>query len=153
MSDPRFFRKYLDILAEQPATLNIDDNTSVTADPTAKTISAQTKVGDNLNLQATHDRSAVPSNQIKADLQVDPNLNVGATYTQQGYKGQMTPTSQIRASYDVPDTDIKLDARYDKGAMFQGAGKNIKPGDSSITTMTASNPQGKSITYSTNRNL
>jgi hypothetical protein len=41
MSDPRFFRKYLDILDEQPVTANIDDYTSVTVDPAAKNLAVQ----------------------------------------------------------------------------------------------------------------
>ncbi len=151
MSDPRFFRKYLDILAEQPATLNIDDNTSVTADPTAKTISAQTKVGDNLNLKAAQDLKA-GAGSVSADLQVDPNLKVGGTYTQSGYQGQMTPTSQISANYNSPDIG-KVDIQLDKGAMFQGAGKNVQQGNPAITTAKFTNPQGQTATYNTNRNL
>ena len=48
MSDPRFFRKYLDILDEQPtsATVNVGD-TSATVDTAAKTIGMQT---NNLSL-------------------------------------------------------------------------------------------------------
>jgi hypothetical protein len=156
MTDPRFFRRYLDILDEQPtsATVNVGDNTSATVDTAAKTIGMQTKVGDNLNLKATQDFSTAKqgAGQISADLQVDPNTTVGATTTQAGYKGQMTPTNQIRASSNVPDVG-EIDTRVDYGAMFQGAGKNAKPNDSSVTTMTATNPQGNRVTYSTNRNL
>ena len=151
MSDPKFFRKYLDILAEQPATLNIDDNTSVTADPTAKTIAAQTKVGDNLNLKAAQDFKA-GAGTMSADLQVDPNTSVGVKRTQAGYQGQMTPTSQISANYNSPDVG-KVDIQVDKGAMFQGAGKNIQQGNPAIATAKFTNPQGQTATYSTNRNL
>ena len=60
--DPKFFRRYLDIVAEQslpvgvnqPATVNVGNNTSVTADPAAKTVAAKSQIGD-LNLQATTD--------------------------------------------------------------------------------------------------
>ena len=156
MSDPRFFRKYLDILAEQPTstTINVGDNTTATVDTAAKTIGMQTKVGDNLNLKATQDFSTAKqgTGQLSADYQVDPNTTVGVTATQAGYKGQMTPTQQIRGSSNVPDVG-KIDVNRNTGAMFQGAGKSVKPNDSSVTTMTATNPQGKSVTYSTNRNL
>ena len=143
-------RKYLDILDEQVSTLNID-NTSVTADPTAKTISAQTKVGNNLNLKAAQDLKA-HAGTVSADLQVDPNLKIGGTHTQTGYQGQMTPTTQISANYDNPEIG-KIDARLDKGAMFQGAGKNIQQGNPAIATAKFTNPQGQTATYNTNRNL
>jgi hypothetical protein len=140
MSDPRFFRKYLDILGEQPVTANIDDNTSATVDPAAKTIGMQTKVGDNLNLQATQDLKA-HAGTMSADLQVDPNTSVGLSHTQTGYKGQMAPSSQIRASYK--DTSGSIGApgqthnvRVDKGVGFGGAGKNIQPGQNIQTTYT-----------------
>ena len=173
---PRFFRKYLDMLDEQPVTANIDDNTSVTADPAAKTATINTNVGGtdvsatrNLttgkldsasvatkvggaNIQATHDRSAIPANQMSADYQVDPNLNVGAKYTQAGYKGQMAPTTQMTANYNNPDVG-KIDARVDQGAMFQGAGKNVQQGNPAIVTAKVTNPQGQTATYNTNRNL
>ena len=151
MSDPRFFRRYLDMLDEQSTTLNIDDNTSATVDPATKPIGIQGKIGD-LDIKATHDRSAMPANQISANYQVDPSLKVGGTYTQAGYRGQMTPTSQISANYD--NTDVgKIDTRLDKGAMFQGAGKNIQQGNPAIATAKFTNPQGQTATYNTNRNL
>ena len=149
--DPRFFRQYLNILDEQPVTANIGDNTSVAANPTAKTVTAQTKIGD-LDLKATRDNSAIPAMSMSADLQVDPNLKVGGTYTQTGYRGQMTPTTQLTANYNSPDIG-KVDLQLDKGAMFQGAGKNIQPGNPAITTSKFTTPQGQSATYSTNRNL
>jgi len=154
MSDPRFFRKYLDMLDEQEptsATVNFDDNTSATVDTAAKTIGMQTKVGDNLNLQATQDLKH-NAGQIGANYQVDPNTNVGAKYTQAGYKGQMTPTSQITANYNSPDVG-EIDARVNRGAMFQGAGKNIQQGNPAIVTAKVTNPQGQTATYNTNRNL
>jgi hypothetical protein len=158
MSDPRFFRKYLDILDEQPlptgvnqATVNVGDNTTATVDTAAKTIGVQTKVGDNLNMQATQDLTH-NAGQVSADYQMSPNTSVGATHTQAGYKGQMTPTNQIRASSNVPNTG-KVDIEHNQGAMLQGAGKNAKPGDSSQTTMRVTNPQGQTTTYGTNRNL
>jgi len=145
MSDPRFFRKYLDILAEQPtsATVNFDDNSSATVDAAAKTISAQTKVGDNLDLKATQDFSTSKSGAgtVSADYQVDPNTSVGATQTQTGYKGQMAPTQQIRTSYKdttgaVGTPGQTHNVRVDKGVGFQGAGKNIQPGQNTVTTYT-----------------
>lgn len=156
MSDPRFFRRYLDILDEQEptsATVNFDDNTSMSVDTAAKTISGKTKVGDNLTLQGTRDFStAKGAGTLAADLQIDPNASLGVTHTQAGYKGQMTPTSQIRGSYNIPDAG-KIDVEYNQGAMFQGAGKNVKPDANYQMTMRATNPQGQSITYGTNRNL
>jgi hypothetical protein len=157
MSDSRFFRRYLDMLDEQQptsATVNVGDNTSATVDAAAKTIGMQTKVGDNLNLKATQDFSTAKqgAGQISADLQVDPNTTVGATTTQAGYKAQMTPTNQIRGSYNVPDVG-KVDFQRTQGAMLGGPGKNAKPGDSSVTTMRVTNPQGQTATYGTNRNL
>jgi hypothetical protein len=154
MTDPRFFRRYLDILDEQPTTLNIDNNTSATVDPAAKTIGMQTKVGDNLNLQATQDFSTAKqgAGTVAADYQMDPNTSVVVTATQAGYKGQMTPTQQMRASSNIPDVG-KIDARVDQGAMFQGAGKNIQQGNPAITTAKVTNPQGQTATYNTNRNL
>jgi hypothetical protein len=160
MSDPRFFRKYLDILAEQPlpagvnqATVNIGD-TSATVDTAAKTIGMKTKVGDNLNVQATQDFSTPTkgATTLGMDYQVDPDTTVGATATQTGYKGQMTPTQQMRASSNLPDVG-KIDARVDQGAMFQGAGKSIQQGNPAIVTAKVTNPQGQTATYNTNRNL
>jgi len=135
MSDPRFFRHYLDILAEQPtsATVNVDDNTRFTADAAAKTISGQTKVGNNLNLQATQDLKA-GAGTMSADLQVDPNTSVGLSQTQTGYKGQMAPTSQVRTSH-TDAAGQTHNVRVDKGVMFGGAsGPNV--GKNTITTYT-----------------
>jgi hypothetical protein len=165
--DPRFFRRYLDILDEQPtsatvnyqqpqptsATVNVGDNTTATVDTAAKTIGMQTKVGD-LNLKATQDFSTTKqgAGQLSADYQVDPNTTVGATATQAGYNSQMTPTSQIRASSNLSNVG-KVDIERTQGPMLQGPGKNAKPGDSSVTTMRVTNPQGQTATYGTNRNL
>jgi hypothetical protein len=161
--DPRFFRQYLDILDEQSlpagvnqptsATVKVGDNTSATVDTSAKTIGMQTKVGDNLNVQATRDFStAKGAGTVAADLQVDPNTTVGVTATQAGYKGQMTPTQQMRASSNLPDVGT-IDAQVDRGAMFQGAGKNVQQGNPAIVTAKVTNPQGQTATYNTNRNL
>jgi hypothetical protein len=152
MSDPRFFRRYLDILDEQPtsATVNVGDNTTATVDTAAKTVGIQTKV-DDLNVQATADLKH-NAGQIGMDYQMTPDASVGATHTTAGYKGQMTPTNQIRGSYNAPDVGA-IDARIDKGAMFQGAGKNIQQGNPAIVTAKVTNPQGQTATYNTNRNL
>ena len=142
MTDPRFFRHYLDILSEQPAsaTLNVGDNSSFAVDTANKTISGQIKVGDNLNLQSTQDLKA-GAGTVSADLQVDPNTSVGATYTQTGYKGQMAPTSQLRTSYKDSAGSIGRpgqthNVRLDKGVGFGGAGKNVQPGQNIQTTYT-----------------
>jgi hypothetical protein len=58
MTDPRFFRRYLDILAEQPtsATLNVGNNSSLQLlTKLQKPSECTTNVGYNLNLQATQD--------------------------------------------------------------------------------------------------
>ena len=133
------------------ATVNFDDNTSATVDTAAKTIGMQTKVGNNLNIQATGDLKNRAS-QIGMDYQMTPDASVGATHTTAGYKGQSTPTTQIRANYNSPDVG-EIDARVDKGAMFQGAGKNIRQGNPAIITAKVTNPQGQTATYNTNRNL
>jgi hypothetical protein len=64
----------------------------------------------------------------------------------------MTPTNQIRANYNAPDVG-KIDTWIDQGAMFQGAGKNIRQGNPAIVTAKVTNPQGQTATYNTNRNL
>lgn len=162
MSDPRFFRRYLDMLDEQPlpastnqpATVNVGDDTSFTVDPVAKTVLGQTKIGGT-DISATRDFSAGKASgpgSVSVDAPVAPNTTAGATYTQAGYKGQMTPTSQMRASSNIPNVG-KIDARVDQGAMFQGAGKNIQQGNPAIVTAKATNPQGQTATYNTNRNL
>lgn len=122
------------MLDEQPATANIDDNTSVTADTAARTLSAQTKIGD-LDLKATHDSSAIPATSVSGDYKTGPSSTVGATYTQTGFKGQMAPTSQIRASH----TDVSgqtHNVRVDKGVGFAGVGQNVQPGQNTVTTYT-----------------
>ena len=184
--DPRFFRRYLDILDEQPlpagvnqpATVNVGNNTSVTADPAAKIATVKTNAGGtdvyatrNLstgNLSSVSAAGNVGGADIKTaqdfttakkgagtvsvDAPVAPNTTAGATYTQAGYKGQMTPASQVRASSNIPNVG-KIDAQVDQGAMFQGAGKNIQQGNPAIVTAKVTNPQGQTATYNTNRNL
>jgi hypothetical protein len=132
---PDMFRNYLNMLDEQPVTANIDDNTSVTANPTAKTVTAQTKIGD-LDLKATRDNSAIPATSMSGDYKVNPNMSIGATHTQTGYKGQMAPTNQVRASYtDTSGSTHNL--RADTGVGFGGAsGPNV--GKNTITTYTKS---------------
>jgi hypothetical protein len=163
--DPRFFRRYLDILDEQPtsatvnyqqpqptsATVDLGNDTSATVDTAAKTIGFKGSVAPNLNVQATADLKN-RAGQIGMDYQMTPDASVGATHTTAGYKGQMTPTNQIRASYNAPDVGA-IDARVDQGAMFQGAGKNAQQGNPAIVTAKVTNPQGQTATYNTNRNL
>ncbi len=154
MSDPRFFRRYLDILDEQQptsATYDFGNDTSATVDTAAKTIGFKGNVAPNLNVQATADLKH-NAGQIGMDYQMTPDASVGATHTTAGYKGQMTPTNQIRASYNAPDVG-KMDAQVDQGPMFQGAGKNIQQGNPAIITAKVTNPQGQTATYNTNRNL
>ena len=155
MTDPRFFRRYLDILDEQPSptTVNVGDNTTATVDTAAKTIGMQTKVGDT-DIKATQDFSTAKAGagQVSVDAPIAPGTTAGATYTQTGFKGQMTPTSQVRMSHK--DTDVgEIDTRVDYGAMFQGSGKNAQQGNPAIVTDKVTNPQGQTATYNTNRNL
>lgn len=134
--EPRFFRKYLDILSEQPtsATVNVGDNTTATIDTDQKTATAKTQIGD-LNLQATSDLANQGVGSVSADYKVAPGSSVGATHTQTGYKGQMAPTSQIRASHT--DTAGQThNVRVDKGVGFGGAGKNVQPGQNTVATYT-----------------
>jgi hypothetical protein len=143
MSDPKFFRQYLDILDEQslpagvnqPATVNVGNNTTVTADPNAKIVAAKSQFGD-LNLQATTD-VAKGATSVAADYKVAPGSSVGATQTQTGYKGQMAPSSQLRAS-QTDTAGQTHNVRIDKGVGFGGAGKNIQPGQNTQTTYTKS---------------
>jgi len=143
MTDPRFFRRYLDILNEQslpagvnqPATVNVGNNTTVTADPNAKTVAAKSQIGD-LNLQATTD-VAKGATSVAADYKVAPGSSVGVTQTQTGYKGQMAPSSQLRAS-QTDTAGQTHNVRIDKGVGFAGAGKNIQPGQNIQTTYTKS---------------
>lgn len=185
MSDPRFFRKYLDILDEQPlpagvnqTTVNVGDNTSVTADKSAGTVTAKTNVGGtdisatrnlntgNLNsvnaatnvggtnIKATQDFTTAKTGagQVSVNAPVAPNTAASATHTQAGYKGQMVRTSQVGASYKDP-TGQTHDVLVHQGAMAQGSGKNAQPGQNIATTYTTTTPQGKTTTYGTNRNL
>jgi hypothetical protein len=89
---------------------------------------------------------------VSVDAPIAPGTTAGATYTQTGFKGQMTPTSQVRMSHK--DTDVgEIDTRVDYGAMFQGSGKNAQQGNPAIVTAKVTNPQGQTATYNTNRNL
>jgi hypothetical protein len=141
VTDPRFFRQYLDILDEQslpagvnqPATVNVGNNTTVTADPNAKTVAAKSQIGD-LNLQATTD-VAKGATSVVADYKVAPGSSVGVTQTQTGYKGQIAPSSQLRAS-QTDTTGQTHNVRIDKGVGFGGAGKNVQPGQNIQTTYT-----------------
>lgn len=127
MSDPRFFRKYLDILDEQPlpAGVNVGDNTTIAADKTTNTVTGTTNVGGtnisatrNLgtgdltsagastnvggaNIKATQDFSTAKAGagSVSVNAPVAPGTTAGATYTQTGYKGQMAPSSQVSMSY------------------------------------------------------
>lgn len=175
MTDPRFFRKYLDILDEeplpagvnQPATINVGNNTTVTADPAAKTVAAKTNVGGTdisatrdlgtgkltsvdaaariggANIKTAQDFSTAKqgAGTVSVDAPVAPGTTAGATYTQQGYKGQMAPSSQVRMSYTdttgaIGQPGQTHNVRIDKGVGYGGAGKNIQPGQNIQTTYT-----------------
>lgn len=125
---PGMFREYLNMLDEQPTTLDVDDNTSITADPAAKTIAAQTKIGD-LNLKATRDSSAIPATRVSGEYKTGPGSSIGASYTQAGYQGQMTPTTGLSVSQTDAAGKTNTVTRT-SGAMLGGAsgptvGKNV----------------------------
>ena len=128
MSDPRFFRHYLDMLDEQdpPTTATADiGGVNFTADKNAGTLTAKTNVSG-VNLDATQDLNTGKAKSVNAstniggtdlkagvdfttakkgaaqmsmDAPVAPNTTAGATYTQTGFQGQMAPTTQVRTSY------------------------------------------------------
>jgi hypothetical protein len=143
MTDPRFFRRYLDILAEEPtsATVNVGDNSSLTVDKSAKTVTGTTDVGGT-KVTAKQDLTPGGAGSVSATRQVAPNLNATVTQNSPAYnKGQLAGTSQVQTSFK--DTTGALgspgqthNVRVDKGVGFGGAGKNVQPGQNIQTTYT-----------------
>jgi hypothetical protein len=145
MTDPRFFRRYLDIIAEEPAsaTANVGDNSSFTVDKSTKTVTGTTDVAGT-KVTAKQDLSPGGASSVSASRQVAPNLTATVTQSSPAYnKGQLAGTSQVQTSYK--DTAGALgtpgqthNVRVDKGVGFGGAGKNIQPGQNIQTTYTKS---------------
>ena len=145
MTDPRFFRRYLDILAEEPAsaTVNVGDNSSLTVDKSTKTVTGTTDVAGT-KVTAKQDLAPGGASSVSATRQVAPNLSATVTQSSPAYnKGQLAGTSQVQTSYK--DTTGALgtpgqthNVRVDKGVGFGGAGKNVQPGQNIQTTYTKS---------------
>jgi len=145
MTDPRFFRRYLDILAEEPtsATVNVGDNSSLTVDKTTKTVTGTTDVAGT-KVTAKQDLAPGGASSVSATRQMAPNLTATVTQSSPAYnKGQLAGTSQVQTSYK--DTTGALgtpgqthNVRVDKGVGFGGAGKNVQPGQIIQTTYTKS---------------
>ena len=139
MTDPRFFRRYLDILAEEPAsaTVNVGDNSSLTVDKSTKTVTGTTDVAGT-KVTAKQDLTPGGASSVSATRQVAPNLSATVTQSSPAYnKGQLGGTSQVQTSYK--DTaGATHNVRIDKGVGFGGAGKNVQPGQNIQTTYTRS---------------
>jgi hypothetical protein len=138
MNDPRFFRKYLDVLNEQtPMTVNVGDNTKFTADKTTNTLTGTTKVGDT-DITATKDLSPGGASTVSATAKLAPNLTATGTQSTPAYnKGQLGGTTSYSQTY-TDSAGIKHTATATKGIGFGGAGKNIQPGQNIATSYTKS---------------
>jgi len=147
MSDPRFFRRYLDILGEQPlpastnqATVNIGNNTTFTADKNTSTVSGTTKVDPNTTVSATKDVSPGGASTVGVKTNVN-GVDLSAQKNSPAYnKGQLAGTSSVSAAYKdttgalgTPGQTHTVNAT--KGVAFGGAsGPNV--GKNVITTYT-----------------
>lgn len=133
MSDPKFFRKYLDILDEQNvASANIG-NAKFSADQSTNTVSGTYDVDDATQITATQDTSKGGATSVGAKTNIG-GVDIAAKHNSPAYnKGQLAGTSSISASYKG-DT---LTAT--KGVGFQGAGANVKPGQNIIYNYSKTN--------------
>ena len=143
MSDPRFFRRYLDILDEQDsATLDLG-NAKFTADKPTKTFTGQLDVNDTTQVTATRDFNPGGASTVGVKTNIN-GVDLSAQKSTPAYnKGQMGGTTSVSAAYK--DTTGALGTpgqthtvRMDKGIGFGGAGKDIKPGGNYVTTYTQS---------------
>jgi hypothetical protein len=141
MSDPRFFRRYLDILDEQD-TASIDvGNAKFTADKTTNTVSGTYDFDDNTQMTATQDLSKGGASSVGAKTNIS-GVDVSVQHNTPAYnKGQMAGTSSVSAAYK--DTQGYLGrpgqthtVTATKGVGFGGAGKDIKPGKNVATSYT-----------------
>jgi hypothetical protein len=131
MSDSRFFRRYLDILDEEPPTTmstNVD-GVDLTANAADKTVSAATSA-NNVDYKATTSTIPGGGSSVSASSQVAPNLKMTGTVTQPNYNaGQVAGTKSISGQYT--DTSGKTQtATATQGVGFGGAsganvGKNV----------------------------
>jgi hypothetical protein len=141
MIDPRFFRRYLDILDEQD-TASIDvGNAKFTADKTTNTVSGTYDFDDNTQMTATQDLSKGGASSVGAKTNIS-GVDVSVQHNTPAYnKGQMAGTSSVSAAYK--DTQGYLGrpgqthtVTATKGVGFGGAVKDIKPGQNVATSYT-----------------
>ena len=141
MSNPTFFRKYLDILDEQDtASLDVG-NAKFTADKTTKTLAGQYDVDDKTQLSVNRDFNTGGATTVGVKTNVN-GVDLTAQKNSPAYnKGQLAGTSSVSAAYK--DTTGALgtpgqthNIRIDKGVGFGGAGKNVRPGQNTVTTYT-----------------
>lgn len=141
--DPRFFRRYLDILDEQDsATLDLG-NAKFIADQPSKTMSGQLDVDDNTQVTATRDFNPGGASSVGAKTNIS-GVDVSVQHNTPAYnKGQMAGTSSVSAAYKDTQGYIGTPGQTHtvtatKGVGFGGAGKDIKPGQNIATTYTKS---------------
>ena len=141
--DPRFFRQYLNILDEQePTSATLDvGNAKFTADKTTNTLAGQYDVDD--RTQLSFNRDFTPGGATNVGVKTNVNgVDLTAQRNSPAYnKGQLAGTSSVSAAYK--DTTGALgtpgqthNIRIDKGVGFGGAGKNVQPGQNTVTTYT-----------------
>ena len=140
MSNPTFFRKYLDILDEQDtASLDVG-NAKFTADKTTNTLDGQYDVDDKTQLSVNRDFTPGGATTVGVKTNVN-GVDLTAQQNSPAYnKGQLAGTSSVSAAYK--DTTGALgtpgqthNIRIDKGVGFGGAsGPNV--GKNVITTYT-----------------
>jgi len=125
MSDPKFFRKYLDILDEQnlasanignakftadkttntmSGTYDIDDNTQITATKDLRSggtssVGAKYNLDDKTQMTATQDLSKGGASSVGMKTNVD-GVNISTQHNSPAYnKGQLAGTSNVSAAY------------------------------------------------------
>jgi len=139
--DPRFFRQYLNILDEQDtASLDVG-NAKFTADKSTKTLAGQYDVDDKTQLSVNRDFNPGGATTVGVKTNVN-GVDLTAQQNSPAYnKGQLAGTSSVSAAYK--DTTGALgtpgqthNIRIDKGVGFGGAGKNVRPGQNTVTTYT-----------------
>jgi hypothetical protein len=141
MTDPRFFRQYLDILDEQD-TASIDlGNTKFSLDKS--TVSGQLDVDDKTQVTAQQDLSQGGASTVGAKTNID-GVDISAQKSSPAYnKGQLAGTSSVSAAYKdaqgylgKPGQTHTVTAT--KGVGFGGVGKDIRPGQNIATSYTKS---------------
>ena len=141
MSDPRFFRRYLDIIDEQDtAALNLG-TAKFSADKNTNTVSGAVDLDDKTQVSATQDISKGGATTVGAKTNLS-GVDISAQHSTPAYnKGQLAGTSSVSAAYK--DTQGYLGkpgqthtVTATRGVGFGGAGKNIQPGQNIATTYT-----------------